>query len=297
MKTVIAGASGFVGQALVPALSGRGEVVALSRGDTDVPGARTVRWDPSVSGVWQDEVASSDVVINLAGASIGAGRWTPKRKAKLVSSRLDSTAAIVDVLKKNIRSDRTLINASAVGYYGSRGDEVLTEKSAAGNDFLADLCKRWEAAALAAEGSARVVISRLGVVLGPGGGALPQMLLPFKFFVGGPIGRGNQWMSWIDRRDLTAIVLWLLDHKSARGVYNAASPEPVTNRAFAKTAGSVMSRPSIFPAPPLALRLGLGEMADALLLSSQRAVPHRLLEGGFEFRHAELDQTLAFSVR
>lgn len=296
MKIVIAGASGFVGAALVPALSGRGEVIALTRGEKGVAGARTVRWNPSAPGAWQDEVASSDVIINLAGASIGAGRWTSERKAQLVSSRLESTAAIVDVLAKNSRADRTLINASAVGYYGSRGDEVLTEESSGGSDFLADLCKRWEAAAMKAEGSARVVIPRLGVVLGPGGGALPQMLLPFRLFAGGPIGSGAQWMSWIDRRDLTSIILWFIDLNNARGVYNASSPEPVTNREFAKTAGSVLSRPSFFPVPAVALRLGLGEMADALLLASQRAAPRRLVEDGFEFRHAALEQTLQSSV-
>jgi len=296
LKIIIAGASGFVGQGLIPELSLRGEVVALSRGEAQIAGVRTVRWSPSSQGAWQDELGSADVVINLAGASIGAGRWTAERKASLVSSRIDSTEAIVGVLNKSPRSDRLLINASAVGYYGSRGSEELTEESGPGSDFLADLCKRWEAAARAAESAARVVITRLGVVLGPDGGALPQMLLPFKLFAGGPIGKGQQWMSWIDRRDVTAIFLWVIDHEQAGGVYNASSPEPVTNREFATTAGSVLSRPSFFPAPPLALRLGLGEMADALLLASQRVIPRRLTAEGFVFGHAGLRDTLESSV-
>jgi uncharacterized protein (TIGR01777 family) len=269
----------------------------LSRNPQKVRKGRGVKWDPRSDGPWKDELASADAVINLAGESIGDGRWTDERKRALLQSRLDATNAIASVLLSHPRADRALVNASAIGFYGSRGDEELDEQSSPGNDFLAGVVKEWEAAARRAEPAARVVLVRFGIVLGPGGGALEKMLLPFKMFGGGPMGNGRQWMSWIDRQDVLAIIRWAVENENARGVYAATAPNPVRNVDFARALGRALHRPSFMPAPAPALRLALGEMADALLLSSQRVLPRRLTAEGYEFRSPELGATLERIVR
>lgn len=293
MKIAVAGGTGFIGEALVRELATLGDVAVLSRDPSRVHAGRGVQWDPrDRSGAWKREVADADVIVNLAGENIGSGRWTQAKKEKLVSSRLDATGALVEVIRESPLPGRVLINASAVGYYGSRGDEILEENSGAGADFLADLCKKWEAAARQAEDRARVVMLRFGVVLGPDGGALQKMSLPFRLFVGGPIGNGQQWLSWIDRADVIRLVRWSIETTSLRGVVNATAPHPVRNRDFSAMVGAVLHRPSFMPAPAPVLRLTLGEMADGMLLASQRAVPRRLEQLGFVFEYPQVRASL-----
>ncbi|HKR66706.1 MAG TPA: TIGR01777 family oxidoreductase [Thermoanaerobaculia bacterium] len=293
MKIVVAGGTGFIGEPLVRRLVARGEDVAvLTRNPAKVRAGRGVQWDARTQGAWSDEAARADAVINLAGENIGDGRWTDERKKQLVASRLNATRAIVEALRREPSRSRTLINASAVGFYGDRGDEVLDESASRGEGFLAELVEQWESAARAAEPLARLVIVRVGVVLARDGGALKKMLLPFKLGAGGPIGSGKQWMSWIDRDDILRLFEWALDTPSARGTYNATSLEPLRNRDFARALGRALHRPAFMPAPAFALRLALGEMADEALLASQRAVPSRLQAEGFTFAKPGIDAAL-----
>jgi hypothetical protein len=293
MKIVVAGGTGLIGEPLVKRLVARGDDVAvLSRNPSKVTVGRGLQWDARSQGGWSDEVASADVVINLAGENIGEGRWTEERKRRLIESRLDATGALVEAMKKNPSRPRTLINASAIGYYGNRGDALLDESASRGEGFLAELVERWESAAREADPVARVVLPRFGIVLAAEGGALKKMVLPFKLGGGGPIGSGQQWMSWVARDDVIRTIEWAIDTPSARGVYNVTAPQPVRNREFAKTLGRVLHRPSIIPAPAFALRLVFGEMADEVLLGGQRVTPRRASEEGFAFAHTDLEATL-----
>jgi uncharacterized protein (TIGR01777 family) len=294
MKIVIAGGSGFVGKALVKRLEGHGEVVVLTRSPSaSFPGGRAAVWDSASRGPWTEEIASADVVINLAGENIGASRWSEERKRRLIASRLISTQALVDAMNGAPSQSRTFISASAIGFYGARGDEELDENAPAGSDFLASLTMRWEETARGASGVSRLVIFRIGIVLAADGGALAKMLLPFRLGVGGPLGHGRQWMSWIDRDDLLSLVEWAIDHDRVRGVYNATAPEAVPNQAFTMALGRALHRPAILPAPGFALRLAFGEMADSLLLNGQRVLPARALAQGFSFQYPNLDRSLA----
>ena len=264
MQIAVSGGTGFIGRALVKRLRERGnEVLVLKRG----------------------EAASADVAINLAGENIGK-RWTPARMARILNSRVDTTLQIVDAHPK------VLISASGVGYYGLTGDEILEESAPNGEGFLAHVVRQWESAAWRAEGFARVVVLRFGVVLGKGGGALKPMVRAFRFGAGGPIGSGQQWMSWVDRDDVIRAIEWAIDNPAVRGTYNITSPEPVRNRDFARALGRAMHRPSILPAPGFALRLMFGEMAEEVLLGGQRAVPARATREGFTFRYPTLDESL-----
>jgi len=293
VKIVIAGGTGFIGEPLVRRLAARGDdVTVLTRNPAKVEIGRGVQWDARTQGAWSAEAASADVVINLAGENI-AGRWTEEKKKRAVDSRLNATHAIVEALKREPSRTRTLINASAVGIYGNRGDETLDEHSSRGSGFLADLVDRWEAAAREAEPLARLVIVRFGVVLAPDGGALKQMLLPFKLGLGGPLGNGRQWMSWIDREDVLRILEWAISNEHARGVYNATAPDPVRNRELARQLGRALHRPAFLPAPAFALRLLFGQMADEALLASQRALPVRLASDGFAFERKTLGESFA----
>ena len=294
MRIVIAGGSGFIGEPLVRRLVARGdEVAVLSRNSAKVQAGRGVTWDGRTQGAWADEVATADAIVNLAGENVGEGRWTDERKRKLVASRLDATGAIVQALRNAPPRERTLVNASAVGYYGVRGDEVLDETGTRGGGFLAELVEKWEASAREAEPLARLVILRFGVALAPDGGALKKLLLPFKLGVGGPIGSGAQWMSWIDRDDALRIVEWAIANQSARGVYNATAPEPVRNRDFTRALGHALHRPAFLPTPAVALRIAFGEMAEEMLLGGQRVVPRRAEREGFRFEAPTLDASFA----
>ena len=297
MKVLVTGSSGLVGSALVSALVKAGHTVCrLVR-----PGAAAhnqsndgfqVAWNP-VTGELGGAAVGADAVVNLAGASIAGGRWSAERKALLRSSRIDTTRALVAALARMNGRPRVLVSASATGFYGDRGDELLTEESQPGNDFLSSLAREWEAEALKAEAiGIRVVLARFGIVLSRNGGALPKMMLPFRFFAGGKIGSGRQWMSWIALEDVIAILQLALEKNEVRGPINLISPQPVQNAEFTETLASVMHRLALFPAPVFALRLALGEMADALLLSSQRALPRNLEKLGYRFLHADLKTAL-----
>jgi len=298
MRVVVAGGSGFIGEHLVRRFLARGDDVAvLSRNPSRVKAGRGVQWDAEHQGAWAGDVAAADVIINLTGENIGEGRWTEARKGRLIESRVNSTRALVDAFRSAPSRQRTFINASAVGYYGNRGDEEIDETSSRGSGFLADLVARWEEEARAAQNLARAVILRFGVVFDGGGGALPKMILPFRFGVGGPVGNGRQWMSWIDRDDLLRLIEWTIDHESASGVYNATAPRPVRNRDFAKAAGRVLRRPSFLPVPAFALRLALGQMADEVLLGSLRVMPARAVREGFTFSHPDVETSLQRTLR
>lgn len=293
MKIVVAGGTGFLGEPLVRRLVARGEdVTVLTRNPKKVAAGRGVQWDARTQGAWSNEVANADVVINLAGENIGDGRWTDARKQQLIDSRVHATNAVVEALRNAPPRERTLINASAVGIYGDRGDETLDEQSPRGGGFLAEIVERWERAARAAEPYARLVLARFGVVLAPDGGALKKLLLPFKLGAGGPVGSGRQWMSWIDRADALRFVEWAIDNPSVRGVYNVTSPEPLRNRDFGRVLGRALHRPAVFPTPAFALRLAFGEMADEVLLGGQRVAPRRALDEGFEFARPTLAESL-----
>lgn len=292
MKVVVAGGTGFIGEALVRALLPRGdEVAVVSRHPENVRAGRGVSWNDV-----KREVAEADAVVNLAGENVGEGRWTDERRKRILDSRLSATAALTDAIALAAVRPRVFVSMSAVGFYGPRGDEPLDEGAESGGGFLAEVVRRWEAAAKKAETAARLVILRSGVVFGPGGGALARMLLPFRLGAGGPIGNGRQWMSWIERDDLIALILWAIDTPSARGIYNATAPHPVTSREFARSLGRALHRPAILPTPGFALRLLFGRMADEMLLAGQRVVPARATAEGFVFRYPEIDAALAHAV-
>ena len=298
MKILVTGSTGLVGTALVRALAREGHTVCrLVRPGTVVkPGDSEgfqVAWNPS-TGELGGAAVGPDAVVNLAGASIAGGRWSQARKSELRMSRIDTTRALVTALAKMKVRPRILISASATGLYGNRGDEVLTEESQPGKGFLSDLAREWESEARKAEAiGVRVVLARFGVILARDGGALLRMALPIKMFVGGKLGSGKQWMSWISLEDVLAILRFGLERNDVRGPVNAISPQPLRNAEFTRILARALHRPATFPAPAFALRLVLGEMADALLLSSQRAVPHKLQQLGYQFIHADLGSALA----
>jgi uncharacterized protein (TIGR01777 family) len=299
MKIVLAGGTGFLGRPLAEALvRDRHEIVVLTRGGGAKPppdGARAVQWLPNgATGPWAAAIDRADAIVNLAGESIAGSRWSAEHKRRILESRVNATRSLVEAARAAATPPPVLVSASAVGYYGPLGDEIATEGTPAGSDFLARVCAEWEAEANRASTipRTRVACIRTGLVLERDGGALPQMLPPFKLGAGGPVGSGRQYWPWIHREDWINLVRWTLQTPAASGPINATAPNPVTNKEFARALGRAMHRPAFMPAPAFALRLMLGEMADALLLSGQRAVPAKAEHLGFTFRFARLDEAL-----
>ncbi|MCC7381386.1 MAG: TIGR01777 family oxidoreductase [Deltaproteobacteria bacterium] len=296
----ITGASGLLGAALWAELTRAGDrPVALVRpGALLQPGAAasagaTIRWDPQAGTVDRAALEGVDAVVHLAGENIAAGRWTEERKRRIEESRRLGTRTIATAVRDLATPPKVLISASAVGYYGDRGDEVLTEESSPGSGFLADVCRVWEDAALPVlERGVRLVIVRIGVVISRKGGMLPRILVPFKAGLGGPVGSGLQYLSWIALDDVVGAIRFALETETLFGPVNLTGPEPVTSRDLAKTLGKVLRRPAILPAPTFALRIALGEMADQLLLSSARAMPAKLRAAGYPFLAPTLEAAL-----
>jgi hypothetical protein len=295
MDVLVSGASGLVGSALVPFLTtGGAHVIRLVR-STPRPGAAEVYWAPEAGSIATPGLEALDAVVHLAGENIATGRWSPEKKASIRHSRVQGTRLLCEALAQLARPPAVLVSASAIGYYGNRGTEVLREQSCAGTDFLAQVCRDWEAAtAPAIEHGIRVVHLRIGVVLSPAGGALARMLVPFKLGLGGVIGTGQQYMSWIAIDDLVGAIHHALSTTTLQGPVNAVAPQAVTNREFTRTLGRVLGRPTLLPMPAFAARLAFGEMADALLLASTRVEPARLLETGYTFRAPDLEGALRY---
>ena len=297
MRIVIGGGTGFLGGALAAALRAGGhDVVVLTRQTGTLPPG-LASWTPDgTARAWARVVDGADAVINLAGAPLDEKRWTEPRKRVLVESRVLATRSLARAIAAAGRPPALFLSSSAVGYYGPRGEEPVTESDAAGADFLARLVVQWEAEATTATSGTRVVLLRSGIVLAPDGGALARMLLPFRLGLGGPFGSGRQYMSWIHRQDWIDLARWLLT-SDARGPINATAPAPETNEAFAATLGRVLRRPHVLRAPAFALRLALGEMADAALLAGQRVVPARAQALGFRFAWPALEAALRDLLR
>ena len=301
MRVVIAGGTGFLGSPLAETYAEDGHDVrlltrSLAAGEsrhepgTGVPGISRVGWKPDgETGAWVACISGADAVINLAGASIGGKRWTPQRKAELRDSRLLATRSLAAAIAQAPMAPRLFISSSAVGYYGPSGDEAKTERSPAGTDFLAHLCEDWEAEARkAAREGMRLAIIRTGIVLEKSGGALAQMMTPFRFFVGGRLGSGRQYMSWIHRLDWIELVRWIVQTPEADGVFNLTAPHPVSNKEFARALGRALKRPALLPAPGFALKVVLGEFAHSVL-TGQRVLPEHAQALGYHFRYPELD--------
>ncbi len=291
MRVLVTGGTGLVGRAACDALRAAGHAVTLvSREPGRVP-ARAIGWDGLRAAM-----PETDAIVNLAGESIAGGRWTPARKAEIRRSRIEGTRALVDAAAASEPRPKVLVSASAVGYYGDRGDEPLDEAAGPGTDFLARVCIDWEAAARRAEPlGVRVALLRFGVVLAPDGGALAAMLLPFRAGLGGPIGGGKQWMSWVHRDDVVGLIREAVAAEAYAGPVNVTSPNPVTNKDFARALGRALHRPAVLPAPAVALRLLLGEMAT-MLLTGQRVLPAVAQRLGYAWRQPELPAALEACV-
>lgn len=293
MKILISGSSGLIGTALLDSFKERGHKITRLVRDESQMAEDTVLWDPEHRELKPEEFEGFDAVIHLAGENISSGRWTDKKKQKIRDSRVINTHMLAELLARLKKPPSLFISASAIGYYGDRGDEIMTESSSSGEGFLADVCQKWEEASNAARSAGiRVVNLRTGIVLSTKGGALSKMLVPFRLGLGGVVGSGKQYMSWISIDDHIGIILHIINTESLSGPVNAVSPNPVTNQRFTKTLGRVLKRPTLFPLPAFLARLILGEMADALLLSSTRVVPVALQESGYSFLYPQLEPAL-----
>ncbi len=293
MRVAVSGASGFIGTAVVHRLEASGHQVSrLVRG---TPRAGEIHWIPA-GALETEPLEGFDAVVHLAAENI-SGRWTHSKKARILNSRVQGTLTIATTLARLQRKPQVLVSASAIGFYGSRGDETLDESSAPGSDFLAEVARQWESATEAASRAGiRVALLRFGVVLGGTGGALKKMLGPFKMGVGGRIGSGQQWMSWVALEDAAGAVEHAIAKESVRGPVNVVAPNPVCNAEFTKILGEVLKRPTIFPMPELAVKLAGGEMGESLLLGSQRVLPKKLQESGYHFQFPELKSALESAI-
>jgi uncharacterized protein (TIGR01777 family) len=303
-RILVTGATGFIGRSLSLELARAGyEVIVLSRGTgfqpvNPRPGwpyhVKVVEWDAATATGWSDLVDGATAIVNLAGDNIGAGRWTASKKRRILESRLNAGKAVTEAVRIAEHKPPMLIQASGVGYYGDRGDEMLDEDSSNGSGFLADIARQWEQSVREVESlGVRLATIRLGVVIGPNGGVMSRLIPPFRFFLGGHPGSGRQWLPWVHIDDVVGAVRFLMDHTDCEGPYNVTVPEPTVSKDFYNQLGKAMRRPAVFPMPAFALKLALGEMATELLLSSTRVVPKKLTEAGFEFKFP--DPTAAFS--
>lgn len=302
MKVAITGATGFVGSRLVERLHAQGDqVLIFTRNSTSAqrvfpkevyPNVEIVAYRPTESGAWQDAIADCDAVVNLAGESIAEGRWTPQRKQEILQSRQAGTQKLVEAIAKANSKPKVLVNASAIGYYGTSETETFDEASSSGNDFLAEVCRAWEAEAQKVlDYGVRLVILRFGIVLGMGG-AIARMVTPFKLFAGGPIGSGRQWFSWIHRDDVVSLIIAAIQREDVQGVLNATAPNPVRMAEFCQTMGEVMNRPSWLPVPGFAIEALLGDGA-IVVLEGQKVLPQRAQAYNFEFQYPNVKQALA----
>ena len=292
MRILISGSHGLVGTALGNSLRSEGhEVFALVRHAPDSDSQ--VEWYPERGSLALSRLEGMDAVVHLAGESIAEGRWTAEKKKRIRDSRVKATIVLSEALGNLKRPPKTLVSASAIGYYGDRGDLIVTEGTAPGNDFLSSVCVQWEQATHSATArDIRVVNARFGAILSADGGALKKMLPPFRMGIGGRIGNGKQWMSWIALDDVVGAIKFAITHESLSGPVNYVAPHPVTNGEFTKTLGRALSRPTFFPVPAFAVRLLFGEMADALLLSGQRLKPAQLENAGYTFEYPKLEEAL-----
>ncbi|HEY9076630.1 MAG TPA: TIGR01777 family oxidoreductase [Anaerolineaceae bacterium] len=296
MKIIITGGSGQIGSAFAERMAADGNsVYLLSRNPAKVPvpaGAQVVKWDGKTPEGWQDLADGAGAVVNLAGENIGAGKWTSERKQRILSSRLDAGKAVLAAIAASQNKPLVLLQASAVGYYGPHGDEILTESASPGKDFLSEVAIQWESVTKEVEDlGVRRVVLRTGVVLDPKKGILPRFLLPFRLFAGGPMGSGRQWISWIHLIDQVDAMRFLIHNPSVQGAVNLVAPQPVTNAWFGRILAKVIRRPYWLPVPAFAFRLLFGEMST-LILDGQRVVPTRLLEAGYQFHFSDLEGAL-----
>ncbi len=298
MKIIITGGSGFIGSALIQELlKDRHEIVVPSRSPDRVKslpaGVRIVKWDARTAQGWGGEVDGADVIVNLAGEAIGPVPWIGDRKEKIRGSRVNAGQAIVEAIERATAKPRVLVQSSAIGYYGIHGAETLTEQSLAGTDFLSSVCLDWENSTSAVEKmGVRRVVYRTGLVLSRKGGFLPVIALPFRLFVGGKLGSGKQWFSWIHLEDEIAALKFLILNETARGVFNLTAPNPVRNADFARAVGKALGRPAAVPVPGFAMKLVLGEMGELLVLGGQRVAPEHLEQLGFQFRYPTIQAAL-----
>jgi uncharacterized protein len=302
MKVIVTGSTGLVGRALVRSLLADGhEVTRLVRGDAQgfrAPGTAAVHWDPERGEIDGGALEGHDAAVHLAGENIGEGRWDDEKKRRIIESRVKGTSLLAGALAGLGAKPRVLVSASATGFYGDRGAEVLREESASGSNFVSEVCREWEKATLqASQAGIRVVHLRIGVVLDGEGGALQKMLTPFKLGLGGKVGGGGQYMSWITLEDLIGVIRRAIEDERLRGPVNAVAPGAVTNSEFTKALGHALGRPTIFAVPAFAARLAFGETADELLLASTRVEPARLKEAGFEFKHPEIEGALRSALK
>jgi uncharacterized protein (TIGR01777 family) len=298
-RIIITGASGFIGRALCKQLVEEGyDVVALSRnpkkGSESFPNqVKVAKWDAKTAEGWANYADGAYAVINLAGENIASGRWTQRKKHKILESRLNAGKAVVEAVELTEYKPKVVIQASGIGYYGDRGDEALDESSSPESGFLTEVAKRWEDSTKRVESfGVRHVIIRTGVVLGPNGGFLSRVTLPFRLFIGGRLGTGKQWISWVHIEDEVRAIRFLMEKEDLQSVFNLAAPSPLTSKDFFRVLGKVMRRPSWLPVPGFVLRVALGEMAKELILSGQRAMPKRLLESGYEFLYPGAESAL-----
>lgn len=299
MKILITGASGLIGTALQSSFKEKGyEMVIAGRKPSDDP--NHIIWDADKGFAAEDlkKLEGLDAIIHLAGEPIGDWRWTDDKKRRIRDSRVNGTRTIIEAISKLKNKPKTLISSSGVGYYGDRGDEILNERGGVGDTFLAEICRDWEAEARKAENyGVRVVLTRNGVVLSKDGGALATMMMPFSLGLGGVAGSGKQWLSWLSLEDMVGALNFVLENEDIEGAVNVVSPNPVTNEEFTKTLGEAIHRPTFLPLPKFAVDLVMGEMGDALLLDSARAVPKKLEDAGYEFKYPVLKAALENAVK